>query len=317
MTFKSCAFSLAATFVLGVLGAGCGNYSNEDLEFMNAVPDQTDLAANLPVRSALATGTEAELAKDTHDTVKIFNGILDSVLGDVEAIRAVQPTGRGPDSRTWGPFPDTNPLQTAWEWQFAMQREADGSFSYAFNLEPLGAGGSAWLSLITGNFTPSPGVRRGAGSFTLTTAALRAAGFPFDPGLGKLDTLMVTYQTKDFPISVVMNLVSFPNYPTDLVTTNSVHYEYGAQADGSGAMKFTMTGNLIPITSAIEVVQVTSQWLASGAGRADLTVLQGDGAGMMQSECWDTSFNATYNSKPWSPSEDLNDPSFCPAIPVL
>jgi len=127
MTFKSCAFSLAATFVLGVLGAGCGNYSNEDLEFMNAVPDQTDLAANLPVRSALATGTEAELAKDTHDTVKIFNGILDSVLGDVEAIRAVQPTGRGPDSRTWGPFPDTNPLQTAWEWQFAMQREADGS----------------------------------------------------------------------------------------------------------------------------------------------------------------------------------------------
>jgi len=109
---------------------------------------------------------------------------------------------------------------------------------------------------------------------------------------------MVTYQTKDFPISVVMDLVSFPNYPTDLVTTNSVHYEYGAQADGSGAMKFTMTGNLIPITSAIEV-------------------LQGDGAGMMQSECWDTSFNATYNSKPWSPSEDLNDPSFCPAIPVL
>ena len=29
---------------------GCGNYSNEDLEFMNAVPERSDLSADLPVR---------------------------------------------------------------------------------------------------------------------------------------------------------------------------------------------------------------------------------------------------------------------------
>jgi hypothetical protein len=38
---------------------------------------------------------------------------------------------------------------------------------------------------------------------------------------------------------------------------------------------------------------------------------------MMQSECWDSTFNATYNNKPWAPAENLNDPSFCPAIPSL
>jgi hypothetical protein len=304
-------------FAAVAAGGGCGNYSNEDLEFMNAVPDQSDLSANLPARSALATGTEAELARDTHDTVKIFNGILDNVLGMVEAIRAYQPNGRGPNTRTWGPIPDTNPSQTGWEWQFAMTRNPDGTFGYEFDLEPTGTNGTAWLALVTGSFAPSPGVRRGSGSFTLDTSALRAAGFPYDTGLGKVDTLAVTYQTKDFPISVVMDLVTFPNYPVEITTTNSAHYEYGAQADGAGAMKFTMTGDLIPITPAIEVVSVTSQWLPSGAGRGDLTVEQGDDAGLMQSECWDSTFNATYNSKPWSPLENLNDPSFCPAIPVL
>jgi hypothetical protein len=312
MTSKRCAFALTAA---SVLTAGCGNYSNDDLEFMNAVPDQSDLSANIPPRSVLAAGPEAELAKDTHDTVRLFNGVLDTVLGGVEAIRAYQPNGRGPDTRTWGPIPDTNSLQLAWEWQFAMVRNPDGSFSYEFDFEPMASPGT-WLPLITGNFAPSPGVRRGTGSFTLDTGPLRNVGFPFDTGLGKIDTLTLSYQTKDFPTSVVTDLVSFPNFP-DLTSTNAAHTEYGAQSDGSGAMKFTLTGDLIPITPAIEVVAVTSQWLPSGAGRGTLTVEQGDGAGMMQTECWDMSFNATFNSKPWSPSENTGDPSACPAIPTL
>ena len=85
----------------GGLAAGCGNYSNEDLEFMNAVPAESDLSANIPPRPlSLPALSEAELAKDTHDTVKLFNGLLDTVLAGVEVLRTYQPTGRGPDSRT-------------------------------------------------------------------------------------------------------------------------------------------------------------------------------------------------------------------------
>jgi hypothetical protein len=91
MTSDRRAFALALALALA-LGAGCGNYSNEDLEFMNAVPDKNDLSANLVDATSLAN--EAELAKDTHDTVKTFNGILNTVLGGVEAIRVYQPTGR-------------------------------------------------------------------------------------------------------------------------------------------------------------------------------------------------------------------------------
>ena len=310
--------SLAAALALG---AGCGNYSNEDLEFMNAVPDRQDLSVDLPARSAaLAPADEAELAKATHDTIKLFNGIMFEILGGVEAIRAYQPTSRTPDGRTWGPIPDEN--HPGWQWEFRMTRLPDLTFDYVFELQPVGAVPDVWIPFVTGRFEPSPGVRRGVGDFHVVTDPLRAAGYPFDVEGQKLRTVDVSYSTKDYPISVIVDFVSFPNL-ADLSMTNSVHYEYGVQSDGQGAMKFTLTGDLITTTTAIEVVAVTSRWLLTGAGRADLTVQQGDGAGLMQTECWDDSFNATYNDKPWSPAEDVptggqGDPTaLCPAIPTI
>ena len=88
-------------------------------------------------------------------------------------------------------------------------------------------------------------------------------------------------------------------------------------------MTFDVIGNLIPLTPAIEDMRVTSRWLSSGEGRADLTVVSGDGAGAMQTQCWDRSFQETYDSKPWAPTEDFpanppGDPAaICPDIPVF
>jgi hypothetical protein len=305
-----------AALVVAALGltAGCGNYSNEDLEFMNAVPDHSDLSADLPVRSPLLSTNEAELAKSTHNVVKLFNGTLASVLGLVEAIRSYEPTVRAPDSRIWGPVPADK--QPGWQWRFWLKRQPDQSFTYAFELEPLDGGPNGWMAFITGAFQPSPGIRRGVGNFTLDTTALRAGNFPFDIDTARTQSIAVSYSTKEFPRSVMVDLVNYPDYP-DLGATNSVHYEYGMQADGEGALKFTLTGDLIKTTAAIEVLAVTSQWLRTGAGRADLTVLQGDGAGLMQVECWNSEFEATYNEKPWSPAENTGDSSACPQIPTF
>ena len=197
-----------------------------------------------------------------------------------------------------------------------MTRNADLTFSYALELEPVAGGPDAWLPFLTGQFNPAPGVRRGVGSLHIETSELRAAGYVFDANGANIDTIDITYSTKDYPISVVMDFVSFPNYP-DLTVTNSVHYVYGVQADGQGAMQFTLTGDLITATPAIEVVAVTSRWLPTGAGRADVTVQQGDGAGLMQTECWYDAFDATYNDKPWSPGEDIGNLAACPAIPTI
>src|SRR5262245_3345139 len=82
---------LAAAIVLAItLFAGCGNYSNEDLEFMNAVPARQDLIAFIP-RSPILPANEAELAKDTHDVIATFNGALDFLVA-ADLIRTYQPT---------------------------------------------------------------------------------------------------------------------------------------------------------------------------------------------------------------------------------
>ena len=53
------------TLVLGLLtcglGAGCGNYSNEDLEFMAAVPTTTDLAVELPAQAIEPGAQQAQV----------------------------------------------------------------------------------------------------------------------------------------------------------------------------------------------------------------------------------------------------------------
>src|SRR4029079_14503917 len=95
MTCKSVLLAVAA------LLASCGNYSNEDLEFMNAVPTHEDISANMPP-SALVTG-EAELSKETHDVITNFNGLL-GILEGVDKIRTYPPTSRIPNGRVWGPF---------------------------------------------------------------------------------------------------------------------------------------------------------------------------------------------------------------------
>jgi len=85
--------------------AACGNYSNEDLEFMNAVPARQDFVASIP--RDLMPANEAELAKDTHGVINTFNGALD-FLKIADVIRMYPPTSRIPDGRIWGPAPDSN-----------------------------------------------------------------------------------------------------------------------------------------------------------------------------------------------------------------
>ena len=100
--------------------------------------------------------------------------------------------------------------------------------------------------------------------------------------------------------------------PTSGVT--SVTFTYEILADGSGEIAFSLVGNVIP-GAAIETLALNAQWLPTGAGKATLAVVSGDGAGLTQTECWDATFAVTYNDKPWSTAEDFADASMCPALP--
>ncbi len=304
MTSRTLAILLAAS----LCGAGCGNYSNEDLEFMAAVPTTTQLAVELP--AAVNTTVEAELAKKTHDTIKTVKDVLTSVLGLVDGIRTFEPTSRTADGRTWGPFPDQK--HAGWRWKLEVTRTSPTTFSY--QLDTQGAGD--WLQFLTGTFDGQGGAKQGSGNFTANFSLLRDSGFPLDDSSMNLADLTIAYQNYDLqgsPVEVTMTIDSVTPAADGASTLNIV---YEIFSDRSGQMAFTLTGNLIG-GPAVETVDVDSQWLGSGAGAATLSVASGDGAGLKQTECWDSSFAASYNDKPWAPAEDVGTAADCPALPAL
>jgi hypothetical protein len=135
--------------------------------------------------------------------------------------------------------------------------------------------------------------------------------------LGELDHLEIDYDTLGDPITITMNVANLPD-PTTPDPAGKVVYTYQGNAEGQGEMTFDLFANSVP-GPAIEDMRVVSQWLSTGAGRATLTVVAGDGMGSQQIECWDRSFQATFNGKPWSTMEDVpGDPAaLCPTIPAL
>jgi hypothetical protein len=292
--------------------AACGDYSNEDLLYMSAVPSSTQLAVVLP--AAATTVMQAELAEDTHTGIANVNTMLGNVLGLVDAIRSYEPTSRTSNSRTWGPFADSN--HPGWQWKLLVSRQANGTtFDYHLSVQNTKAATPTWVEFVTGTFDLAGGVKQGNGTVAADFSALAAASFPLDADTSPLATLTITYQnyqTPGSPVSVRLEIDRATADPTTGVT--KVTFTYEILADGSGEIAFTLVGNVIP-GPAIETLALNAQWGSTGAGKATLAVQSGDGAGMTQTECWDATFEASYNDKPWSATEDLGIPSLCPSLP--
>jgi hypothetical protein len=308
-----------------ILAAGCGNYSNEDLEYMNALPQDSDLRAVIPDRSpALAPADEAELARETHGVTMDFNGLLRDLVNIVDTIRSYPPTSRTPTSRIWGPFPADQTKGKNLDWQTRMIVSRDqvmpDQFDYEISVHHDGSADTDWPVFIRGWFQASHTARRGVGHVELVTADVRAEGLDVSD-LKMLDHLEIDYDTFAEPLSITMNLLNLPD-PASSDPAPMIKYAYRSNAAGQGEMTFDLFGNVITITPQAEHMRVFSQWLSTGVGRATLTVVSGDGMGAQQMECWDQSFKETFNDKPWSLAEDFpkppGDPAvICPNIPAL
>jgi hypothetical protein len=295
--------------------AACGNYSNEDLLYMNAVPTSTQLAVVLP--AAAPAVTQAELAQSTHGGIATVNTLLDKVLGLIDTIRSNEPTTRAPNVRIWGPFADTN--NPGWQWKLEIDRQSDGTtFNYHVDLASEAAPDS-WTEFLVGTFDGAGGVKQGNGGVTAKFADVATAGFPLDADTAQYATLSLTYQNYDTEGSPVSAVLSVVRTAPDKNGITNASFGYEILTDGSGQITFQAAGNIVGGTTT-ETVTIHAQWLASGAGMATLTITAGTDLGATQTECWDTSFEAVYNDKPWSTAEDVNlgqMAAFCPVLPTL
>jgi len=288
----------------------CGNWSNDDLEFLNAMPDKESLRAKIPTgttgglsgegtrRDALAIGERSKLYSDTRGASDQFNGLLNFLLRALDFVRTLPPTTRTSDSRTWGPWDDSeNP---GFQFRVVIKKASDTQFVYAFQHRLKGG---EFFDTVTGEFRPTPTLRKGKGGLTIHGAGATQLkdGKLFDT----IEKIEMAYVTDQLPVTVVMKMTARPGQP---LTT--LEYGYQENADQSGGIGFRTIGtdpNVIQLDTG-------TAWLSSGAGYGVATVIEGTYRGATHFECWDASFNTSYVKQTWPGGVELGDPATCVTV---
>jgi hypothetical protein len=272
--------------------SACGTWSNEDLEFVYALPDKATLHSVAPgqtasssqglTRQGLNVGDDSQVAQATRNMSDAFNGFLDEILDGLEAVRQIPPTTRGTDSRIWGPYEDNS--HPGFEVEVEIDRD-DAGVQYDWALK-YRQSGQPFFTLGSGLFKPTITLREGEGSFNIDALLGRQnfdAGNPTDP-----DTLAVNYITDMSPKSVHMNFVK----GVDDGGTDSFDYGYLQNDAGEVHADFLLTGNDPNITSLLYDVK----WDQSGEGLATVTVTAGNWADAGFEECWDTAQKVVFSN---------------------
>lgn len=298
---------------------GCGNYSNEDLEYMNAVPTRDVLAVEVPRQGAILRANTAESWRTTWTVIHSYNQVADGFVGLIDRIRTFYPTRRAPDARIWGPVPDEQ--HPGWQIQFTVARDGNdpGVFRYElvsippagmFPPESLPQGGS--VTIISGTFQAGGGVQRGTGHMDVTLTEARALGITFRD-LDRLESLSIDHQNDAWPHRV--RVVAMQTPPMTPEEARSSDYTYEREASGAGSLQFSWVQDLVPGAAGLDTLLMKSSWLATGRGRADFTVAEGDLAGSARStECWANDFTSTYRLATWAPPAS-GDEATCIAAP--
>jgi hypothetical protein len=278
--------------LLATVSTGCGNYSNEDLDFQLALPEDGDIEAKM--QAATVTANPAEYYNATRVAVKTFNTMAVELLALVEAVRKYSPSERHGNQRIWGPFP--NATYPDWELRVVMERSTVSDsllhMDYSVDVRQVGQGDDGWVAFLAGNYTSQGGARHGQGAIELRVQAVRDAQYPVDgdSGLRSLKDLTVSYDNASYPVEVVMDIVN-----VDTADARTGHYEYHEQQDGSGRMEFDWQG--LSDRGTLVSATMVSQWIGSGAGRGDLVLVEPNLSITLGTDCWGADGGATYSKR--------------------
>jgi hypothetical protein len=293
-----------------VLVCACGNLSNEDVAFLEAIPQKDALKVQVPGNGAaqaacsLGEATVYQSAKATGDSI---NQGVSSLLTLVDTIRAVPATTRDTDTRIWGPFPDGS--HPGFEVEVRMVRQIDQTgtpwrWDYSISERKKGAD---FVTVLEGNFFGAQ-ARNGTGRMTLhfESSAKLGTGNPTDPAF----PMHVFYDLGDNPRTISMDLTAGIGFGLP-----GFDYSYEGFADGHGQFSFAASG-VNGCTS-----EITTLFNAQGAGRDSFHVRCGPFVSAEVQQCWDVSACLTYIDDPLGSTAICNaracvlgSPNQCPAL---
>lgn len=299
---------LHLALLLCVALGGC-NWSNEDLVFLNALPARERLEASVPSNGTASQGlgqrrdgltlqgpstTYARTQKAADD----LNGGLLKLLVLVEEVRKLSPSRRTKDSRTWGPYEDHHDKDR--EARLVITRATtDAGVEYRWSIDVKKKVDAEWSSPISGTYlaNDSDDVTRGVGTVKLDAAGHRSRGFAGPGDDPTLQSMAVSYATDADPVMVDVDFEFRREDFFGFVEEWQLHYKSTEFAEGSGSLQFDIVGDVHKVTEAKERLTYLSRWGKDGAGRADITAIEGDfGTTPIRAgaECWDAQFRTVF-----------------------
>ncbi len=298
----------ACSVLLCAAAFACGNLSNQDVAFLEAIPQKDTLHVRFPASAAqpaCAIGP-ADIFTNARTTGDAINSGVDAILSVVNAILGQTPTQRDADSRMWGPFPDQN--HAGVQVRVTMFRELDANgvpWRWIYTIEEARPPG-AYLPILEGEFFGAQ-ARNGIGRMTLhfENAAALGVAKPTDP----TQPARIYYDLSGDPHTLSLDLTSASGFGLA-----SFDYAFVGYADGHGRFDYAFPSNSC-------LVEVTTYFNAQGAGRDVYRVLCGSTVYGDVQQCWDASACLTYVNDPFGFTPACNgltgcllgDASLCPA----
>ena len=253
----------------------CGNYSNDDLAFLSAIPTRDQLHVVVPKGAGqpLCGLGEATTAANAQAQGQGLNQGVDGLLSFIDLVRAIPPTSRDGERRSWGPWKDGQRPEV--EYLISMVRTrgatpAGDSFSYALAGRK---GNGAQVIVISGNFRGSQ-ARHGTGTLRLDFDGAWALGTakPSDPH----GQMSVAYTLSADPRTIELQLDSTAGFGLSA----QYHYVWAGYADGRAIFDFRFAD----VDGSVYTVD--ARFTAGGAGRAHLTGQRGLFSATLD-ECFD------------------------------
>lgn len=277
---RSAGKALAALFLL----TACGNLSNEDIAFAEALPRTGDLHISVPAQAgqpACALGEASQWVVGARDTSNKINAGVDAVLGIIDAIRMASPTRREPNLRVWS-FPDQNHPGVQMEASLLRVATPPGSdpatqpWSFAIDAR---RGSGPFLEILYAYFVGAT-ARAGQGLIAIDFDNSRALQInnPTDP---------TGIMTIHYDLSGVAHTLRVELGATGLGLA-PFSYFFSGNRDGSGLFDYLF---LDPTNG--NRLSVQTRFTPTGAGRARLSVATSPSPSSTD-ECWDTTGCITY-----------------------
>jgi hypothetical protein len=338
---------MAMTVVLvaalaGLPGCGAGDDDNDGgndyggdnddvQDFLDAIPDEESLTLALPSSGETAKAGLGELAVLYDQTVDFTRDVNEHVLmflSWIDEITSYPPSAPIDGGYVWGPWTDSGLSPV--EGRFWMTRADGETYDYGLQWRPRDSEGE-WTDIWLGRTTASTDtVRRGVGAYGVDFTAAKA----LDPTVDPVGVVDVDYDTVTDGREIAVEYVGFFNEEDDMTAPLDAQYFYRSHADLTGQFLFDWFmdihydeyhGEQYP---ALEHAWFNTRWESSGAGRADVTVTDGDlpdieyeGQSVSRygvSECWGNDFLRSFyrgtavmeNGDEW-PYEDEGDEGSC------